>query len=358
MSDSGRGLATGGGTDSGSNVPVDATTGSSDSCVSPCTWTPNPNAGPLGFVPTNFNPTSIQVIDAGPFGGDGGWANAPDVCIPGSGNACPPTDAGQSLPPAMTIAMDDPDHTLADLYVLRSLTVDVAAYLSIAGPRPVILAVLTTVDVKGSVTVSAGAMESGPGIGQGGASTYQGSGGSYCGIGGAGNGYATGSAYGTPTLHPLLGGSDGGGRSDYAGLGGGALEIAAGMSIDVGIQGSINAGGTGAAGPTHSGSGNSGGSGGALLLEAPTVSIRGAIATNGGGGGSGPIGTANDQPAGNGSAGTQINGGPGPDGGGGGAGRIRINTASGAATITGIVSPSLEPGPDGGSPCATQGTLN
>jgi hypothetical protein len=307
-------------------------------------------------VPTNFNPAGIQVIDGGGFG-DAGWTNAPDIevtttpsCF--SRNACPPADGGQSLPPATTITMDDADGTLADLYVLRSLTVDVAASLSIAGPRPVILAVLTSVDVKGSVTVSAGALGSGPGIGQGLG------GGSYCGMGGAGTSSAPGSAYGTPTLYPLLGGSNGGGTSSNRGVGGGALQIAAGMSIDVGIQGSINAGGTGGSWDGYSQGG--GGSGGALLLEAPTISIRGSIAANGGGG-TGQSGTANDQPAGSGSAGTQINGGPAAGStvaGGGGAGRIRINTANGAATIPGIVSPSLEPGPDGGSPCATEGVLN
>ncbi|MGH7280680.1 MAG: hypothetical protein ACRELY_04085, partial [Polyangiaceae bacterium] len=126
-------------------------------------------------------------------------------------------------------------------------------------------------------------------------------------------------------------------------------------------------------------SGGAGGSGGAILLEAPAVTIEGILAANGGGGQGGPTNPsfdalASDQPAqgsaaaagltaagGNGSAGGNTAGAPGGNGdsqssvqsggGGGGAGFIRINTTSGAATITGTLSPSAT------TTCTSQGKI-
>jgi hypothetical protein len=115
-----------------------------------------------------------------------------------------------------------------------------------------------------------------------------------------------------------------------------------------------------------------GGSGGSILLVAPSVTVNGILAANGGAGGTaqtaGTNATANDQPAlgppsaGIGSAAATLNGGSGVmtdggaalGGGGGGAGRIRINTMSGAATLgpNSVISPAL------GTACATQGNLD
>jgi hypothetical protein len=158
--------------------------------------------------------------------------------------------------------------------------------------------------------------------------------------------------YGPPELVPLMGGSSGGATDMFSDTnhGGGAIELVSGTSVTIGADGVINMGG---------GRGRyamGGGSGGGILLEAPTVTVRGVLAANGGGGGTRNYGgmTAQDgQPnniaahgdgfdsgsgkssGGFGSAGNMINGGAGSpstndySGGGGGAGRIRINTGCG-----------------------------
>jgi hypothetical protein len=285
-------------------------------------------------------------------------------------------DVSGGLPyPVATIALNDANATLADLYVLKSWTVDATSAITISGDRPAIVLVLTTVDIQGTASVTAGGFQSGsaPGPGVGPNTDNTGSGGSYCGVGGAGalmGGLSsTGTTYGTSTLTPLVGGSAGG-ENCGLGAGGGAVQIVAGVSISVRQSGSISApGGGGCSG---------GGSGGAILLEAPSVQIAGSVAANGGSGGAasnGVAGTAGSTGApgasggagtamgGSGSAGSTINGGPGTyasgsgGGGGGGAGRIRINTMTGSAAITGTVSPQWGAQDSGATVCATQGTL-
>jgi hypothetical protein len=190
-------------------------------------------------------------------------------------------------------------------------------------------------------------------------------GGGFCGIGGKGStaadgrsGAAGGSVYGSADLIPLVGGSSGGSTegSDLFNHGGGALELVSGTSITVGNVGSINMGG----GAAYN-RGNGGGSGGAILLEAPSITIRGVLAANGGagedgGGGIAQSGLAGRNPAldmsdggGPGSADTLVNGGDGVStpgtyaGGGGGAGRIRLNTGCGGVllvTSNAIISPA------------------
>jgi hypothetical protein len=335
-------------------------------------FVPDEEAGPLGFFPTNFSPAQA---DAGTWG-------APDGI--GGGTAVAQDCTNTCVGAAVTVAQNDADGTLADVYLLDSLTIDATATLTLTGPRPIILAVRGAVDIQGLLVVAASGSAAGPGgfgslanRGPGGGSpgnfaaypqSYAG-GASYCGVGGKGGsasapGAPGGVVYGNPTLHPLVGGSAGGDYSYYGdqpgGSGGGALEIVSATSISVGANGAIHAGGGGQTG--------GGGSGGAILLEAPAVSIHGQLAANGGGGGAVAIGgnaTANDQPApgyagsgGNGSAASAVNGSDGttgdggpPGSGGGGAGRIRINTASGRADVTGAVSPGLD------TPCATQGPI-
>ena len=114
--------------------------------------------------------------------------------------------------------------------------------------------------------------------------------------------------------------------------------------------------------------GSGGGSGGAILLEAPSVAIAGNVSANGGSGADnqdyGNLATISASPAlgggtggGAGSYGSVLNGGPGTGGtggiyagaGGGGAGYIRINTSNG--TIGGIITPSVDAG------CTTLGAL-
>ncbi len=360
----------------GGSSPGDAAGGPTDGSPD-VPFVPVYEAGVLGYFPTNVSPVDTQT-DV--------WPDAGDAAILGthiSQTSC--TNSCIAATPT-TVAQTDPDGTLADLYMLDSLTVDATATLSLTGPRPIILAVRGPVDIQGLVDAAGVGYTPGPGGFAPGTDPGPGSGGigneaayphslaggaSYCGAGGQGGATAPpnapgGPTYGEPTLHPLIGGSAGGDFSAYgdnsAGAGGGAIEIVSGTSISIGPTGAIHAGGGGFLG--------GGGSGGAILLEAPAVVVHGTVGANGGGGGGfgvdGANATANAQPApgyggvgGAGSAGTNVNGGAGQsiDGGitasgGGGAGRIRINTASGSADVTGgTLSPAL------GTPCATQGTI-
>lgn len=353
----------------------DATLGSSSEPDAPTGIVPDgasldasSSSEPFGFSPTNFNLTLL--VDGG------AEAGSADVTISANCTNC--------LGPATTTKLSD--GTPVDLYVLNSLEIDPTAGLTLTGPRPIVLAILTTATIDGQISVAASGGTPGPGgfapsnagpgagaVGFTGAYTgSNGGGGSYCGAGGKGGattgpGAPGGPTYGTATLQSLVGGSAGGAGpyGDPGGAGGGAIEIVAGTSIEVGPVGSINAGGGGVAA-------SAGGSGGAILLEAPAVVIAGAVAANGAGGsyGSGfspagsngaPSGTpaAGVVTGGNGSAATAIAGSDGqvddsgasPGAGGGGAGWIRIDTPTGTATITGTVSPSLT------TPCATQGKL-
>ncbi len=353
-------------TESG-NPPADGSDGAADAATP---FMSNADAGTLGFSPSNFSLT----FSSGP-GSDSGAA--PDVSITKSCTNC----LGVA---ATTIKLSD--GSPADLYVLNSLEVDPTASLSFTGPHPIILAILTTAMINGSLSVAADGDTPGPGgfapsnpgpgaggVGFGGSYPHSNAGGgSYCGAGGSGAAVPApaapgGPTYGAATIQPLIGGSSGGPGpyADPGGAGGGAIQIAAGTSISVGALGSINAGGGGVAA-------SAGGSGGVILLESPSITIAGNLAANGGGGSygsgfspAGANGTASSQPAagsdtgGNGSAGSSIVGADGQTddaggnigAGGGGAGWIRINTATGSATITGSVSPSLA------TRCATQGII-
>ena len=55
------------------------------------------------------------------------------------------------------------DGTLADVYVLKSLLIVQTAGLRLAGPNPIILAVLDTVDIQGQLLVNASAGHGGSG---------------------------------------------------------------------------------------------------------------------------------------------------------------------------------------------------
>ena len=146
------------------------------------------------------------------------------------------------------------------------------------------------------------------------------------------------------------------------------MEIVAGGSILVSETGVIDMGG-GAGFDIASGisAGYGGGSGGGILLEAPSVTVKGILAANGGAGSyrylaHAQSGAANDQPAqsggkgGDGAAGATVDGGDGATttAGGGGAGRIRINTGCGGVLT---VSQSAIISPHSGTACNTSGGL-
>lgn len=262
--------------------------------------------------------------------------------------------------------------------------------ITVEGQRPLVLLAPGDITLRGSLyaipddiyfsKANAGgfsapdAMQAkGLGPGGGGSTSTQAGGGAYCGKGGKG-GSATGSlggvAYGSPELVPLLGGSSGGAAATDAGAGGGAVQVVAGNVLTIAATGVIHVGG----GNGMWGSSGAG-SGGAILLEAPEISVLGTLAANGGGGGEGTAngddgfrgspddvaapggntGTAStDDDGGNGSAAAVIDGSPGGKtngGGGGGAGRIRLNSTTGEAVVTGTFSPSLE------TECVSQGVL-
>jgi hypothetical protein len=243
------------------------------------------------------------------------------------------------------------DGTEIAVLVVRSLTVPGAATLELAGGHPLAIVAKGRVVVQGSIVpgeharaayagggVPAGKKGGGPGGGTAGA------GGSFCGKGGPAAGSGLGRTYGAATLKPLVAGSAGGGSSP--GGGGGALHIAAGERIQVTLTGAIHLDGKDAT--TISGLTSGGGSGGALLLEAPEVRVDGALTANGGSGDGGGAGAA-------GASGDRVDGkaGEARNGGGGGAGRIRILTRTGKATLgaDAVVSPALT------TPCASQGKL-
>jgi hypothetical protein len=269
------------------------------------------------------------------------------------------------------------------VFVAKNVHIAADKILEVGGERPVVIIALESIVIDGSIQVKEGFSGAyplgnaqqdgaGPGAGKGSSNTTSGSGGGggFCGKGGNG-GAATalgGPSYGSPELLPLQGGSTGGAL--FAAEGGGAIQLVAGREIVLKAGSYIDARGGGAVA--------GGGSGGAILIEAPTVKISGSVTANGGGGGApgGQGGTPGGRTAtpalggrnaeningGDGGAGATANGtngvlsptpgdGSGSASGGGAAGRIRINTRSGAAEVSGLVSPSL------GSACGTQGTL-
>ncbi len=304
---------------------------------------------------------------------------------------------------------------------VASLALPADATLVGHGSRALIILAASTVEIDGTIDFMPGICTAsgtmfgtsrrcgGPGAGSGGSSGSAGTGcaggggGSNGGDenGGAGGGMATagGPGGGTATkpaamptaittcapatLEPLRGGSGGGAGApnggSYGGGGGGGLQLTSLVSIQLGDNAEIYAGGAGAKGTTVTNrGGGGGGAGGAVLLEAPMVSLGGAslIASGGGGGGgrvASPAGALNERdgtwgngigPAagGLGDPGGAGNGGPGAfaasaagagggnvdgtGGGGGGLGRIRINSRSGqVSTSMAVLAGAVSQGP-------------
>jgi hypothetical protein len=317
-------------------------------------------------------------------------------------------DGGSGAPPTMVVSLSDGDE--AAVLFFTSYTLAANKTLSVTGQRPLIVVASEDILVGGTISTVQSATNAWAGGGPPGPNTadragvcaddgaYGGGapggldpasklgagGGGYCGPGGRGSapasdggadaavGPAGGQSYGTPALVPLLGGSSGGSASAAAlsSNGGGAVELVAGTSLTIDLTGVVNMGGRGYIDNTGS---NGAGSGGGILLEAPTVTVRGTLAANGGNGsvlngGFGGDGQPSDQPSteqrgngGQGSAASVIAGGdakPTSDypsaGGGGAAGRIRINTGCGGTlkiNSGAVISPSI------GTACTTMGTL-
>ena len=348
------------------------------------------SSGELSFSPANVP------ADA-PLGATGDWIFNTDTC--GSTEVTIDTAKGtvsceRQAKGAFTFKTinqaDTSQGTLtAGLFVTRRLVIEPSMVVSVIGNRPLVIVALTTATIQGTLRASAvaehasgggfdggstsDARGAGPGAGQEAAARAGAGGGGHCGNGGGGS--AGGKAYGDARNTPLIGGSSAGSGLGRSGGGGGAVQVVAGAAIEVSGTGAITVSGGG--GDWNSGGG---GAGGAILLEAPVVSVFGALAANGGGGAAGEAtnvganGSASADPAkggpgglagpggsgGDGAAGLAIDGQSGtqPDltrnqgGGGGAAGWIRLNTKSGSATVgaTAVISPALS------TRCATQGT--
>jgi hypothetical protein len=395
--------------DAGKDTSLDTSDTSTDSEADAAACMPpdGGDAGPFPYTPSNFDPNKLAVVDGGLPDGGVDWTNPPDVTISSNCGSI----SGCGLPKQTIISLSD--GTEAFLFVMRNFTVESTGTLTLASaqggigiqfPLPVIFAVLGQVEIEGAIELNGHAQDYagaggnpvyggsgalGPGGGQNGyipgtdPSSAPG-GGSFCGTGGMGGGTLDGgyplaqggTPYGNAKLIPLVAGSAGGysgpGGDGTPGPSGGALQISAGTSIVLNASASINAGGEAQFG--------GGGSGGAILLEAPTIVVDGILAANGGSGGAealpgasstqnitGTSATASSVAAvgggntGKGSAGATINGGNGAaandaginGAGGGGAGWIRINSAC-PPTISpnAIISPSVT------TKCSTQGKLN
>ncbi len=336
---------------------------------------------------------SVQVGDQWTFNTDTGRiSGAADVEI---------RPAVVGLASGIYFERDDTDCRGLGIFAMGSLTVMSGGAIKGMGTRALVLLVQGTAELMGVVSVSAngtviaaggypggGRGDSGEGPCGGQPGTYY-SGVSDSGGGGGGHGEAGGSGgvagqaaagvggvagCGFAALIPLCGGSGGGGqwgpdtidRGSEGGGGGGAVQITAGIRIQIQSSGAVLAGGGGGSGG-HPGGGGGGGAGGAILLEAPEVNLTvgGTLGAGGGGGGSGgwnphgvsgtdgDAGGAGGPATSNGTAGGAGGGsgvpvaGDGVDhthnsGGGGGAfGRVRINTWTGSAQLDGTTSPDI-----------------
>jgi hypothetical protein len=377
---------------------------SAESCSYPET---DVDCGALGCCTDHccaFQPSNADVFGVLPSSGNtatwpGGTFDTDTDCTATSGlGACEVASRGQSLGSACVCRVGQ--LTLGDLTVTGSLALVIFA--------------AKTVSITGTLDIGAHGAVNGPGWSAGYASaavTAGGAGGSYGATGGIGTGddvmgtstdsYGSNAApaagYGNALLVPLVGGMSGqAGDNGSGGGGGGALQVSAGVSIEV--NGIISAGGGGgeSGGVTNHGElgGGGGGAGGSVLLEATTVTIAGTVVANGGAGGDGGVfdgssvgcGSASDGadagtstatsgppcygecfgglssleggPGGAGASGSAAGNGyygtmadacstgdlAGGGGGGGSTGRLRINTLAGTP-VTGTFSPMPTFGP-------------
>jgi hypothetical protein len=293
--------------------------------------------------------------------------------------------------------------------VYRDFRLDEGGVLQVSGDNALAIVGVASMRIDGTIDAGAtaekagaGASPSGVGAGKAAEQPVVGGGGAGFGTNGplgvTGAVAGPGTAYGSPTLTPLWGGSPGGrggvdvcascGPPSPGGGGGGAVDIVACGELQVGNNVRVVAGGGGGAGGLSSlvapgSGGGGGGSGGGILIEAETLNVGDGVvvaANGGGGGGGGQGGQGNSgQPGDNGHAGSDVApgggamapAGAGGDGGtrgdvsqsgklpiagkaagadnagsggsGGAAGRIRINTrAGGPISLPGniVISPS------------------
>jgi hypothetical protein len=197
------------------------------------------------------------------------------------------------------------DRSALHVIVVKSLHVESTGHMTFDnGGIPLAIVSLGDMTISGTINASNTQPTRGPGRGPDGTSTagkpgIGAGGGSYCGRGGQGGQDeaaavqpgAPAAAYGSAALSPLLPGSSGGTGTAGA-AGGGAIELVAGGTFTMDPGSAIFANGGAATPAMVTGrDGDGGGSGGAILIEAVTVSIAGSLSANGGDGGHG-IGSA------------------------------------------------------------------
>jgi hypothetical protein len=363
----------------------DGTAPNIDGATAPDGTVMGPDTGPgpsLTYQPSNTGSLTFNASTTGPL-----TLNA-DNCVISTDNVTISCASGQNPSMDMATVTLPSGGGQAVVFTFTYISIDADSALQIQGTLPGILVALGSLDLQGSIDVSAdnydsdsdinvipGARSTGAGVGGFGNSggPQGGGGGSFCGTGGHGapgtTGFAPGATYGNATLVPLVGGSAGGGASSGGadafsnGQGGGALQISAGGTLTVHAGAWITVNGSGGISQGNE-QGEGGGSGGSILLEAPTVEIDGVLEANGGEGSDensdglsspidGGVATRSMCLGGNGSVGAMPNGSAGSanamgyGGGGGGAGWIRINGTNVTVTVT----------PSVGSGCASQGTL-
>lgn len=279
-----------------------------------------------------------------------------------------------------------------NIAVFRVKSLTVSGPLSLRGSKPIVFVADGQILIKGIVDVTGGcnASDAGPGGGVGGAkrSGGPGSGGGNGAVasqvGGAGGGFGGdggdsglgtvqgGGHFGDERITTLRGGGGGGGgdgsNAGAGGGGGGGVQFLSNTNLLLDVDGGITAGGCGGKGGNSNDGGGGGGAGGAILLEAPSIVLRGALASNGGAGGtggakSGPNATLDRNRAhgpntpglaGDGGGGAQDGGafGISQGGGGGATGRIRFQTRLGQTTLE---SPILSMSLTDNSTTTTQG---
>ena len=243
----------------------------------------------------------------------------------------------------------------ADVCVIAAVDISINAVVSATGKRSLAVVAAHSISigvdgvidvashgptlVLGTATLGAGADTTGCGMGTPPPGIGGGHGGSAIGIGGDGGVASDGTAGGVPapafqitSLHGGCAGDASHGSLVQAGLGGGGVSLVAGTSIDV--AGYINASGSqglGAPNGTASG-GTGGGSGGMIVLDAPTVMIEvgSIVMANGGGGGEGGDGTSAGVAGSDPSTGAPLN----PASGGGGGSTFGGDGGAGSAGAT------------------------
>jgi hypothetical protein len=348
------------------------------------------NARGFDFTPSNFDLSKID------FTGVGDVVLTKDQTIE--------TDNGGLLGSIGTYTYQEIsqlDGPKLGVFAVKSLTIQAGVTAQAVGTDALVIVALDTIDIDGKLYGNSQEQNGliGPGVtnqgsttnivgagnggGDAGNSSSSAGGAGYCGMGGKGASSAGmpaqgGTTWGSDAITPLVPGSNGGsGGVGEGGNGGGAIQIVAaneisvGGVIHVGANGGWNAGVYDDTGNLTQQAGGAG-SGGSILIEAPTVGISGTLAANGGGGGGhlvgsdatpdiqaakGGVGDDTHGAGGDGSSGAGLDGEDGSvmqgataGGGGGAAGRIRINSHASQATIIAVLSPPL-------GPCATQGTF-